>query len=63
MPLDLFLINLFFSTELLERVPQVFGQDVPDVGIVHVGRQGQRLGQKVGAIARCADASVRSQPK
>lgn len=37
--------------ELFERISQVFGQNVPDVGHVHVGRQGQRHGQEVGAIA------------
>jgi hypothetical protein len=32
-------------TELSERVSEVFGQDVPDVGDINVRREGQRHGQ------------------
>jgi hypothetical protein len=43
---ELFLTYLcFMFTELSERVSEVFGQDVPDVGDINVRREGQRHGQ------------------
>ena len=52
-----------FFAELLERISQVLGQDVPVLGVVHVRRQGQRLGQEVSAPSTPGVRTLESQPK